>query len=109
MRPPAGHVERTFWRGIEGHGENVGASHVVDMHEVTALAPVLEYARGLALRQRAPKEAGNTRIGGVGRHPGAVDVVIAERHKRETSFSGNRRTQVLLMDLRRGVHVPRIE
>jgi hypothetical protein len=93
--------------GVEG--EQVGPGHVADVDEVTPLAAVLEYPRRDPVLQAGPEDGGDPGVGGVPRHPGAVDVVVPEPDRGPAGHPGPARRQVFLRHLAGGVGVARIE
>ena len=88
---------------------HVGRGHVPHVHEVPALAAVLEDARGLAAGERGAEEGGDARVRGVAGHARPVHVVVAQRHRRPARGPRPRRRQVLLGELGRRVHVARVD
>ena len=122
VRLPAGHVvaaQRPFSRaaaagpttsptvgptaGNRLESEQVGPGHVADVHEVAALAAILEHPRRHAVLQAGAEDRGHARVGGVARHPRAVHVVVAQPDRDAASEPGPARSQVLLRHLARGV------
>ena len=83
----------------------VGPRDVGDVHEVAGLAAVLEDLRRLAALERGAEQRRDAGVRGVPRHPGAVDVVVAQRHRRGAGLAHPRRGVVLLGDLAGGVDV----
>jgi hypothetical protein len=92
--------------GLRLQGRHVRRGHVPHVHEVPALASVLEHPGRLAAGERRAEEGRHPGIGGVARHPGAVHVVVPQRHGRPARAPGPRGHQVLLGQLGRRVHVP---
>src|ERR687892_2369394 len=93
----------TARRGVARDGECVRPRHIAHVDEVAELAPVLEDGRRAAGGEGALEDAGHTGVWRVPRHPRAVDVVVTERDQLDPRLPCERRTQVLLMDLRRRV------
>ena len=89
--------------------EDVGPRDIVDVHEVAHLAPVLEDPRRPAGFERGAKDRGDPRVGGVARHPRAVDVVIPQPDRPRLCLSCPGERVVLLGDLARGVAAPRVQ
>ena len=84
-----------------------GARHVPDVDEVPALGPVLEDPRRAAGLQRGAEERRHPGVRRIAWHPGAVHVVIAQRHRAPPGGPGPGARQMLLRDLRVRVDVPR--
>ena len=91
-----------------GEREDVRAGDVAHVDEVAQLAAVLEDARRAAGRQRAGEDRRDAGVGRVARHPRPVDVVVAQRGDRHARLAAERRREVLLVQLRRGVDVARV-
>ena len=112
-RVPRGHVvgavvalgllEHRPQRGL------VGARDVVDVHEVAHLPAVLEDLGRLAALERGAEHRRHPRVGRVARHPGAVDVVVAQRQGRGAGLAHPGDGVVLLGDLAGGVAGARLE
>ena len=79
------------------------------MDEVTTLAAVLEHARRPFCLKRAPHDARHACVRGIAWHSRSIDVVIAQVDDVGTARAGKAPGQVLLVNLRRGVHVARVE
>ncbi|CAA9499460.1 MAG: hypothetical protein AVDCRST_MAG13-2133 [uncultured Solirubrobacteraceae bacterium] len=79
------------------------------MDEVAQLPAVLEDAGGAPARQGAGEDGRDARVGRVPRHPRAVDVVVAQGGDRHARLAGERRGEMLLLELRRGVDVAGIQ
>ncbi len=111
-RGAAGDVERPerscCWVGGPRRGCDVRLRHVADMNEITELPTVLEDLRYLPAGQRRTEDRGDPGVGGVDRHPGAIDVVVAQRGDGPARHPCPRRRKVLLHELGRRVHVARI-
>src|SRR5581483_7973740 len=65
---------------VSGEGEDVGPGDVGDVDEIPRLAPVFEDDRRPPGGEGAAEDRGHTGVRRVPRHPGAVHVVIAQRH-----------------------------
>ena len=109
-RCAAAHVERPG-RGLGvRQREHVGVGHVPHVHEVTLLRSILEDLGRAPGRVRRAEDRRHAGVGRVLGHPRAVDVVVAQRSGgRSRVLARVGRAQVLLGELRRGVHVARIE
>ena len=115
VRGPAGDVVRPLRAG--GYSARIGrverqyvaVRHVADVHEVAALAAVLEDSRRDAVLQARAEDRGHSRVGRVPRHPRAVHVVVPQRHGGAAGQPRPVRRQVLLRQLARRVGVPRVQ
>ena len=90
-------------------GGEVGGGDIANVHEVPALGTVFKYARGLSPLKRRPKQRRDARVRRVLRHPGAVDVVVAQRSDPCAGRPGPRRGEVFLAEFAARVHVARID
>lgn len=88
---------------------DVGAGHVVDVHEVAHLPAVLEDLRPLAPLEGGAEHRCDPGVGGVARHARAVDVVVAQGHRPGAGLTHPRRGVVLLRELARGIAAARVE
>src|SRR5438552_4880942 len=80
------------------------------MNEVAALAAIFEHVRRVASGDGAPEDAGHAGVRGVTGHPRPVDVVVSQRgHARPIMLAGESPGEVLVLELRRRVHVPGID
>ena len=85
-------------------------SDVAHMDEVTRLPTVLEHSGSEAALVRAAEDAGDPGVRRVTRHSWPVHVVVAQRgHRRAGMLAFEGRTEILLSELRRRIHVARIE
>ena len=87
----------------------VGAGDVTDVDEVASLPAVLEDSRGGAAFQRRAEDRRHPGIRRVARHPGPVDVVVAQRDHATAAGVGPGGGEVFLGDLGRGVHAARVQ
>ncbi len=107
--PAAGVVSGQYpLLGFRLKSRHVGRGHIPDVHEVPPLAAVLEDARRLTARERGAEEGRDARVRGVAGHSRAVHVVVAQRHGRTAGGPRPSRRQMLLGQLGRRVHVPRV-
>ena len=99
--PPRTDIDRREAVALRGRcsGGEVGGGHVVDVDEVTHLPAVLENPWWITLFQRRAEDRRHPGIGGVARHAGAVDVVVAQRHHRAAGGLRPRQRVVLLRGL----------
>ena len=81
---------------------------VAHVHEVAALAAVLEHARDAAGGERRAEDARDAGVRRVARHPRTVNVVVAQGRDGRAGLARERRGQMLLRDLGGGVHVARV-
>ena len=109
-RRAGAHVERARSRLVDGQRQHVGVSDVCDVDEVASLPAVLVHPRRLATFVGAAEHAGDPGVRRVARHPWPVDVVVTQRRDgAPVVLSGVRRAEPFLGQLRRGVHVARVE
>ena len=108
VRRATGHVAGAEQGLVAEQRHDVHAGHVGNMHEVATLPSVFRHSRRHAPLECAAEDARHTRIRGVARHTGAVDVVVAEPARIDAVLPGERGQEVLLVELGRGIDVARI-
>jgi len=91
-----------------GQRQDVRAGDVAHVDEVAQLPAVLEHAWGAPGRERAREDRRDAGVRRVPRHPGSVDVVVAQRRHGHPGLAAERRREMLLVKLRRGVDVARV-
>jgi len=79
------------------------------VHEIAALAAVLEHLRRRAVLQAGTEDRRHAGVGGVARHPRTVDVVVAQADRRTVDQARPVRRQVFLAHLAGGIGVAWIE
>jgi hypothetical protein len=79
------------------------------MDEVAALATVFEDLRSASGGESAAEDARDTGVRRVAGHSWPIHVVVPEHRRRHAVFPSERGHEVFLVDLRRGIDVPRIE
>ena len=107
VRLGARDIERPVGTGFDR--EHVRSSDVGHVHEVPHLTAVLEHAWRFASLERAANDARDPRVRRVTRHARPVDIVISQRGDARSVLPRERGAQVFLVQLRRGVHVARVE
>ena len=102
------HVEGAGRRLGRQQRQQVGLRDVAHVDEVAQLAAVLEDAGRAAGGQSVGEDRGDAGVRGVARHPRPVDVVVAQRGDRHPGLAREGEREMLLVELRRRVHVARV-
>ena len=106
----ASDVERAVIGLLAEERGDVRARNIADMDEIASLVPVFEHSGRVTALVRAAEDARDARVRSVARHSRPVDVVVAQRRDRGALvLAGERRAQVLLMQLGGGIHVARVD